>query len=250
LIPGSVTVIKGSAFSECDSLLVVNFELPSRLSAIRAWAFHSCRSLEHLHIVGSVSTNGDGFLVRCDACEVSVAEENSHFGRDRQFLIGQEGPSLLLHFGDEIEVVIPSQIALLNDWCFAYRRSLEAVGFEEGSKLTTIGRGAFKECGLPASLVVIGKEAFKECRALVAASFEAPSSLSRICEQGFCLCDSLASIAFPSSLVTLQQSAVRLCRELRAVAFESGSVPRAMHRDAFSECPNLDLALLRQTGRT
>jgi hypothetical protein len=223
---------------------------------IRSEAFERCRSLQSLQIVGSVSTIEGGFLSRSKVCEIRVDEDNRHFERIGEFLIAKEGPSVLLYFGDETEIVIPSGIVSLEADSFYRRFSVGTVIFEGGSKLTSIEREAFAQCGslrsirLPASLEVIGERAFFFCESLAAISFETPSRLSRIGREAFSRCASLTSITFPGSLVSMEGLCFGFCQNSRSVICESGAVPEEMHWDAFGGCPNLDMELLRTTGRT
>ena len=90
------------------------------------------------------------------------------------------------------EVTVPESfygypVVALGDYCFELNISIGSIKIPEG--VTSIGRGAFKNCWklksvtLPSSLTEIGISAFEGCRSLVA--MEIPSSVTSIGELAF-----------------------------------------------------------------
>ena len=66
-IPNSVTVIKGTTFTECSSLVSVN--LGNGLTTIEDYAFSQCSALPELTIPSSVTSIGNSAFASCDALE-------------------------------------------------------------------------------------------------------------------------------------------------------------------------------------
>jgi hypothetical protein len=237
-------MIEHGAFSHCDSLSEVTFGQPSKLTTIGVVAFAGCESLQRLHIVASVSTVGAGFVAGSGVREMTVESGNGHFRIVDHFLIG--GDSVVLYFGLDREVVVPSHVTVLGDGSFFHREALEAVIFEGGSQLRSIERAAFVACDsllsirLPASLQVIEEAAFFHCASLAELTFEAPSKLRRIASRAFAECNALTSITLPGSLRELHDRSFGSCRSLKKVTFEPGSEPPEIDPRAFADCPNLD----------
>jgi hypothetical protein len=253
-IPGSVTVIESCAFSNCQLLSEVDFGKPSNLSRIESCAFWSCFSLHSFYIVGSVSHIDVDFIRDSGVREIIVDEDHCHFRSVDPFLLEQEeeGPSAIVYFGCEAEVVIPACVVVLKARLFDRRDSLEAVTFEERSQLKSIEREAFSTCrrlrsiGLPGFVEVIGAEAFAWCQSLAEVTFERPLRLRVIDERAFQGCCSLTSMRFPSSLKSIGQDSFCFCENLRSVTFDSDSARPEIHPRAFSECLNLDRVFLSE----
>jgi hypothetical protein len=244
LIPGSVAAIGDEAFSDCRLLSEVTFGQPSKLTTIGAFAFLCGKSLQRLHIVASVLVIGHAFVDRSGVREITVESGNAHFRIVEALLIG--GDSVVLYFGFGREVVVPSHVTVLGNQSFSRREALEAVSFEGGSQLRSIGREAFCFCRsllsirLPASLEVIAEEAFSACSSLLELTFEAPSKLRVIANGAFARCGALTSITLPGSLRELHEASFAWCGSLKSVTFEPGSEPPEIHPRAFLQCENLD----------
>jgi hypothetical protein len=175
---------------------------------------------------------------------MTIESGNCHFRIVEDFLI--RGDSVVLYFGWNLDVVVPSHVTVLRNRSFCGREALEVVSFEGGSQLRSIERGAFYSCAsllsirLPASLEVIEEEAFFQCSSLVELTFEAPSKLRVIANRAFSRCESLTSITLPGSLRELHEESFGDCWGLKRVTFEPGSEPPEIHPTAFAECENLD----------
>jgi hypothetical protein len=232
----------------------VTFGQPSKISFIGVSAFAGCKSLKRLHIVASVSSIGEDFVLRSGVREITVDSGKPHLRIVEDFVMG--GDSVVLYFGFDREVVVPSDVLVLKNRSFDGRDALEAVSFEGGSQLQSIGEFAFGSGGsllsirLPASLEVIEEGAFCFCWSLVELTFEAPSKLRVIARHAFRDCDALTSITLPGSLRAIHEQSFVWCRSLKSVTFERGSERAKIHRDAFARCPNLDEICPREYARS
>ena len=86
---------------------------------------------------------------------------------------------------DAEKIVIPSSVKVLGAYAFAGRERLREVVFGPDSRLESIEKGCFQNCGLeeivvPSSVRSIGKEAFSGCRRLSSVRFEDGSMLSEV----------------------------------------------------------------------
>jgi hypothetical protein len=122
----------------------VTFGHPSKLSSIGDWAFVECKLLQRLHIVASVSAIAKAFVGGSGVREITFDSGNPHFLIVDDFLM--EGDSVVLYFGREREVFVPSHVTVLKNRSFYGRVALEAVRFEGESQLRSIEEYAFSSC--------------------------------------------------------------------------------------------------------
>lgn len=99
-------------------------------------------------------------------------------------------------------VFIPKSVVEIRDSAFRGCKDLRKVVFEVGSRLKTIGNGAFYQCS-----------------GLTAIDF--PEGLERIGMFAFSQ-SGLESVTFPASLRTISQAAFTKCEHLRTVMFRDG----------------------------
>jgi hypothetical protein len=89
LIHGSVLLIENRAFSDCVSLSVVDFVLPSNVASIREAAFRGCKSRTEFRLFGSARDLAVGFVQGSGIRQVSVDGDNPRFKTMRPFLMGR-----------------------------------------------------------------------------------------------------------------------------------------------------------------
>ncbi len=98
------------------------------------------------------------------------------------------------------------------DWAF---RGSGLTSITIPNNVTSIGRGAFKDCTsltsitIPNSVTSIGMEAFKDCTSLT--SITIPESVTSIDEYTFYNCDGLTSITIPNSVTSIGYGAFGQC---------------------------------------
>lgn len=194
-IPSSVKIIEALAFSGCENLSSVTFEENSQLTTIEEQVF-TWSLLTSITIPASVSSIDPAAFNYCELLEEVVVEEgNAFYSSQGNCLIEKNSKKLILGLNSSVipddssveiigasafnlatkreEIVIPKSIKVIEDYAFYMCSSLEKITFAENGALTTIGEGAFAECGrlkvvvLPEGLTTIGSEAFSKCDSLV-----------------------------------------------------------------------------------
>ena len=134
-VPGSVGMLAGSVFNDCDSLAIVTLE--NGPVTIQKWAFGDCDSLTSIHIPGSVKYIVTKAFESCDSLET---------------------------------VTMDPGILAINAEAFGFCTALKKV--QLSSTLETIKKGAFESCWslesitLPGSLAEIEQYAFRQCNSI------------------------------------------------------------------------------------
>ena len=151
-LPGSLTAIGASAFSNCGSL--TRLDIPDGVTSIGSFAFFRCSALASVSIPESVSSIGSSAFYECKRLT---------------------------------SVAIPEGVSSIGDSTFWICESLESVSIP--SSVTSIGRNAFYGCksltsiAIPEGVTSIGDSAFSSCRNL--ASVTIPSSVTSIGADAF-----------------------------------------------------------------
>ena len=193
IINSGVTSIGGSAFSGCSNLESVTFAEGSQLTGIGSSAFSGCSSLKSIEIPAGVTSIGSYAFYYCSSLtsiEIPVGVtsigysafedcsnlESVTFAEESQ--LTSIGSSAFSYCSSLTSIEIPAGVTELPDGGWIGSRyvgvfygcsNLESVTFGEGSQLTSIGVGAFFECGslmsieIPAGVTSIGDSAFYEC---------------------------------------------------------------------------------------
>ena len=175
-------------------------------------------------------------------------------------------------------ITIPSSVTSIGNDAFSACYSLKSITFGAGSRLQSIGDGAFFNCDLtsitiPSSVKLIGSDAFHSCQ------FESvmiPSSVTSIGRNAFLGCSRLTSItvdpnnsnyssvdgvlfnkdineliqypagntstsySIPDSVTSIRESAFRFCHNLKNVTAGADSKLQSIGKDAFNYCRNLE----------
>ncbi|MDD3946644.1 MAG: leucine-rich repeat protein, partial [Clostridia bacterium] len=188
ILPQGVTEISNYAFAGCASLTEI--ELPSSVSMLDDGAFCRASSLQTVLIPQDslLSIVSDSIFADCVALTNinipdSVWEIPNHMFQNCVSLTTIELPSRLQYIRSGAfrgagltNITIPHTVIEIDWYAFTDCIHIEEVVFEQigsgiarSSRLVTIGRGAFMNCGqiekivLPASLNSIVGEAFKNC---------------------------------------------------------------------------------------
>ena len=224
-IPGSMTVIAGSAFLGCDQLTNVTIE--HGVQTIWGNVFYGCSALTNVDIPDSVTLIGEN------------AFRNTGL-RD---------------------VTIPGSVTSIGQEAFAGCAQLDSVTIEDG--VTSIEYGAFHSCPaltsatIPGSVKTIGWDSFKNCSALTSVtigngvetidyaafaytgltSVTIPGSVKTIGEDAFYGCAQLKNVTIADGVQTIGGEAFIHCTSLTDVTIP-GSV-QTIGQDAFKECSGL-----------
>jgi hypothetical protein len=237
VIPSSVSVLGKSSFSGCQTLESVTFESHSRLERIEESAFRGS-GLQSIVIPRDVAFVDGSAFIRVSLDSVSVSGEGSQLVVCDSFLEGCGGSIIYRYLGFSNSVMIPSRIVVLGPSSFSQCEEVEAVEFENGSRLSQIDESAFCLSGLksiviPSSVVVLGRYSFFSCKSLEFVTFESGSQLNRIDEWAFPR-SRLNSIAIPSSTVVLGNQCFYQCESLVSAIFESDSHLESIGEFAFA----------------
>ena len=151
-LPGSLTAIGDSAFSNCGSL--TRLDIPDSVTSIGSFAFSGCSALASVSIPESVSSIGSGAFHECKRLtSVAIPEGVSSIG-DSTFWICESLES----------VSIPGSVASIGRNAFWRCKSLTSIIIPEG--VTSIGDSAFYDCegltsvSIPSTMESIGSDAF------------------------------------------------------------------------------------------
>jgi len=131
-VPDGVTVIGGSAFSDCANLSGV--VIPDSVTRIDDWAFYSCASLSELTIPDSVTSIGDSAFQGCSGLTTVLIGDHVIGISDSAF----SGCSSL------INILIPDSVTRIGAWAFDSCEALSTVTV--GKNVTSIGDSAFAYC--------------------------------------------------------------------------------------------------------
>ena len=157
----------------------------------------------------------------------------SHFRIENGVLVGCDINSGIVNIPDTVtkiglrafedseikKVIIPSSVAKIGDWAFAYCSSLESITIP--SSVTRIGSKAFSGCSslknieIPNSVTEIGDGAFYACKSLE--SITIPNGITMIDELTLDYCYALRNVVIPNSVTKIGYSAFGHCESLRSI---------------------------------
>jgi hypothetical protein len=232
----SVECLGDRCFESCNRLATVTFEEPSRLKKIGERAFAFC-SIKSFTIPASVNEmNGSAFL-GCPLEVIDIAEGNQSFTVRGNALLTWNGGEIVKYFGLEQEIVVPMEVEVLHNSCFALLGNLTKLKIESGSKLRRIGRYALTGCEslrrilLPSSLSEIEESAFSNCIGLEECSVAQNAMLVRIGQEAFAGCSCLRSFYVPKNVESIGENSFKRCPSLSRLKFGSGEPLKRFVRD-------------------
>lgn len=200
-----VTAIGAYAFSACRSLQRV--VVPEGVTSLGASAFCSCSGLQSVVLPESLTTIGNIAFSWCTALtEVNIP-----------LAVTEVGANPFYHCRLLVDMGVPEDHPLLEvvdgvlfdkvaRRLVTYPEAREAAHYDVPAGTLTIGDGAFYKCTLtsvtiPEGVVTIGSEAFAECRGLTAVTL--PEGVVTVGEKAFSSCRKLESLALPASLTDI-----------------------------------------------
>ena len=128
-----------------------------------------------------------------------------------------------------------------------YSNGIGVITFD--GDVTTIGAGAFFDCGsltsvtIPDSVTTIGNWAFYSCESLTSVTI--PDRVTTIGEEAFNNCYSLTSVTIPDSVTKIGNSAFAYCTSLTSVNI--GDIVTSIGEFAFYYCNNLTSVYCKAT---
>jgi hypothetical protein len=240
LIPASVTYLDANCFRECSQLARVGFESGSRLREIGRYAFRGCPDLLEICLPPLLETIDGSAFVSARRPEVSIDPANQKFELLNHFVMETKTRSLVMYFGNDDHVVIPSSIRFISPRFMFSEENACSIGFESPSTVTEFGESALTLClgliviVLPASLEIIANKYFRHCEELRCVTFESGSKLTTIGDLAFSDCDSPTTITIPASVRRIGKHCFVNCPSLTQILFESQSQVYAI--GDFGEC--------------
>lgn len=148
---------------------------------------------------------------------------------------------------------LPQSLISIGDYAFSGCANLKKITLS--NKITRIGKGAFKDCGitelsLPYSLEAVEAECFMGCEELETITFNEQSSggldvlvkegLKSIGDNAFEFCYSLKKLSFPSTLEVIGNEAFAECDSISSVSFaDKGAALKSIGEGAFTYCTSL-----------
>ena len=214
-VPKTVKTVGKMAFSE-SGLTKISFEADSQLEKIGSAAFSDCASLRDVAL-----PNG-----------ITKIEANLFCG------------SLQLK-----SIALPDTVTSIGESAFEDCTSLAELILGEASKLSEIGKEAFKNSGLasftvPFAVKEIKDGVFENCFALTVFEFMLPSEADTIPEiyvigAGAFRNSAIVSINLPAYVTRIQESAFEGCTALESVSFGEASKLSNIGARAFADCKKL-----------
>lgn len=182
-LPSSIKAIGDAAFSGCEKLEVINLNEHIKIGSN---AFYDCISLQHSIVIGKriirVSPKVQDFIIDNDITSID---------------------KYAFHKCDQLtSIFIPKNVEMIGNYAFSECGALEAVIFEDGSRVKDIGSGAFSECDSLQRIII-------------------PRGVTKILGETFKDCISLYEIMIPSSVESINNTAFSGCPNID-VAYMSG----------------------------
>ena len=173
-----------------DGKLATDIELPVGITEISDYAFYYCKTIASITIPEGVTRIGYQAFYECDGLS---------------------------------DIDIPASVEEISDYAFYNCTRLERIGFSDSSRLSSIGKSAFKYCTallaieLPDGVGVLGDSAFASCTLLGSAVL--PDGLTALGNYTFSDCISLSELVVGSSLQTVGDYAFSECEALTDVYY-------------------------------
>jgi uncharacterized repeat protein (TIGR02543 family) len=223
-IPTTVTSIDGYAFADATSL--ASIEIPASVTTIGTWAFNRTSALRSITFASGSALTEIGYGVFSESGLTSIAIPNSVTSiADYAF---ESARSLA-------SIEIPVNVTTIGQAAFQRTSALTSVTFANGSALTTMAYGVFKESGItsisiPEGVTALPQDGFRDADSLTSVTL--PSTLTTIGVGTFINMDSLSSITIPSSVTHIESFAFDSSSALTSVYF-SGNAPATIGDGVF-----------------
>ena len=190
-IPTTVEIIQSGAFSSADKLTEIT--IPEGVTWIGASAFRNCDGLESIYIPDGVQHIGPAGFYNCDKLA------NIHLPASLDTICN----GLCSKLPVLVELTIPRNVKLIDDFAFVESAALKNINFEEGSSLLTIGLRAFESC-------------------IALEHFEMPNTVTKLEGQIFGYCTGLKSVHLSESLTIMDSSTFWGCSALTECKIPGG----------------------------
>ncbi|MBR2114185.1 MAG: leucine-rich repeat protein [Prevotella sp.] len=211
-----LTTMGSEVFSYNKSLVSINIEECTLLTALPNSWLYSCPCVKSLTIPASVTEFGSWMFYYTDNIEtitfLAPSVPNGFYNSRSKLTTINIGPG----------------VKSIGESAFSSQKGLKTVNFDEGVSDLTIMRSAFNNCDglrtftLPAGVSTLGNDVFNNCDSLATFTFAAGSTLKVIPNSAFSYCKSLETITLPDAVETVEGSAFYDCESLTEVNFGTG----------------------------
>ena len=253
-IPDGVTIIDGTAFAYCPSLLSINVADANRAySSADGVLFNKDKTELILYPIGkkdasytipdSVTSIGKMVFSDCMSLEsIKVKEGNTAYTSVNGVLFNKEKTGLVRYPARKTDTsyIIPNGVTSISDAAFRGCESLINVTIP--NSVTSIGCRAFQGCtsiiniDLPKGIIRINDYTFTGCTGLTGVVI--PDSVTSIGEQAFYQCRSLIDITIPDGVTEIDVAAFCSCESLTSVTIPNNVTIIGMV--AFQDCTSLE----------
>ena len=231
--------VDDNAFRDSVYLKSVTFGAAENLQ-VHSNAFYNT-GLTSLYLPANLSYVGEyAFIGLKDLTAYTVAGENPRYKSINGVLYSKDGKKLIAYpAGKTGNFTVPKEVETIGFGAFE-NSLIEAVSFEDGINLLTIGYRAFYKSeklasvSIPESVVSIDFYAFAECRNLERVTFAENNKLTGIYEGAFLNCSSLTDIIIPDNIVEVSDFAFYGCRALTKLPFSETSEVKGIYDYAFA----------------
>ena len=239
VLPDSVNYVDDNAFRDSVYLKSVTFGAAENLQ-VHSNAFYNT-GLTSLYLPANLTYVGEyAFIGLKDLTAYAVADENPRYKSINGVLYSKDGKKLIAYpAGKTGNFTVPKEVETIGFGAFE-NSLIEAVSFEDGINLLTIGYRAFYKSeklasvSIPESVVSIDFYAFAECRNLERVTFAENNKLTGIYEGAFLNCSSLTDIVIPDNIVEVSDFAFYGCRALTKLPFSETSEVKGIYDYAFA----------------
>ena len=218
-----MTEIPEHAFDHCTSLVSVT--IPSYITTLHASAFWYLKFEDNYTQITLTIEDSPNPLTIYDSGSsgnndmpfYDVDIIGAYIGRDiiRTAIEGNTAFATACLFNKKLtSVTFGPQVTTIGDYMFDGSTSLNQILFEEGSRLTTIGEGAFKNIeanfafAMPNTVVTLGDQAFQNSGIT---ELQLSDHLTTIGEYAFENCKALGSVTIPASVTKIGHYAFTNC---------------------------------------
>ena len=215
--------IASNAFE--DQTQLVSITIPETIIDFGSYTFNGCTNVTTLYYnaihANPMGDSGSSYKV---------------FGG-----LGHDTAGVTVYIGPNVEKIPARMLSIFMSGINVESNNITSIVFDEHSKCTEIGLGAFDECALlveislPNSVTSIGDWAFYGCSSL--ANVTIPDGVTSIGDRAFYGCSSLANVTIPDCVISIGEYAFRGCTSLVSVIIGNGVT--SIGNSAFSGCTSL-----------